>query len=96
MIYLAVYCWSYLNLPVMKNWGKNTEIFVRINNPMTLRRFAIQNYFNLILTEIEMKRKRPQEVLIEFMSSNLSDEERYNVIKNDFLGRDDEVTRLLK
>lgn len=83
-------------MPVMKNWGKNTEIFVRINSPMTLRRFAIQNYFNLILTEIEMKRKRPQEVLIEFMSSNLSDEERYNVIKNDFLGRDDEVTRLLK
>ncbi|SNX54955.1 hypothetical protein [Thermoanaerobacterium sp. RBIITD] len=76
--------------------GKNTEIFVRINNPMKLRRFVIQNYFNLILTEIEMRRKRPQEVLIGFMSSNLSDEERCNVIENDYLGRYDEVTRLLK
>ncbi|ABY94579.1 MULTISPECIES: DEAD/DEAH box helicase [Thermoanaerobacter] len=76
--------------------GKNTEIFVRINDPVKLRRFASQNYSNSILTEIERKRRRSQEVLIGFMSSDLSDEERWNVIENYFLGRDDEVSRLLK
>lgn len=64
--------------------GKNTEIFVRINDPVKLRRFASQNYSNSILTEIERKRRRSQEVLIGFMSSDLSDEERWNVIENYF------------
>lgn len=30
------------------------------------------------------------------MSSDLSDKERWNVIENYFLGRDEEVTKLLK
>lgn len=75
--------------------GRNTEIFVRINDPMKIKRLSISNYRNGILTEVEGKRKKSQEVLLNFMKANLSDEERWNVIENYFLGNDEYVNNML-
>lgn len=75
--------------------GKNTEIFIRINDPMKIKRLSISNYRNTILTDIERKRKKSQEVLQYFMKSKLSDEERWDVIENYFLGHEEYVNRKL-
>lgn len=75
--------------------GKNTEIFIRINDPVKLRRIANQKYQNSILADIEKKKRRSQKVLQSFLSADLTDEERWDVIENYFLGRDTIVNKLL-
>ncbi|MDY3208817.1 DEAD/DEAH box helicase [Clostridium baratii] len=75
--------------------GKNTEIFIRINDPMKIKRLSMSNYRNTILTDIERKRKKSQEVLQYFMKSKLSDEERWDVIENYFLGHEEYVNSKL-
>lgn len=75
--------------------GKNTEIFIRINDPSKLRRIANQKYQNFILTDIEKKKRRSQLVLKRFLSSNLEDKERWDIIESYFLGKDDIVDEYL-
>ncbi|MDU6296188.1 DEAD/DEAH box helicase [Clostridium celatum] len=75
--------------------GKNTEIFIRINDPMKIKRLAVSNYRNTILTNIERKRKKSQEVLQYFMRSKLSDDERWDIIENYFLGNEEYVNSKL-
>jgi RecQ family ATP-dependent DNA helicase len=76
--------------------GKNTEIFVRINDPAKLRRLSNTSYSNLILSDIEKKRKKSQEVLSEFMRTKLSNNDRWDIIENYFLGKEDEVDLIFK
>lgn len=75
--------------------GKNTEIFVRVNDPAKLRRLSQSNYSNGILTDIERKRNRSQKVLMEFMKKKMTDEERWNIIEDYFLGRDEKISAFL-
>lgn len=75
--------------------GKNTEIFIRINDPMKIKRLAASNYRNTILADIERKRKKSQEVLQYFMKSKLSDDERWDIIENYFLGNEEYVNSKL-
>ena len=75
--------------------GRNTEIFVRVNDPTKLRRLAQKNYTNIILTEIERKRDRSQKVLMGFLKSDLSNEERWDIIEDYFLGRDESISQAL-
>ncbi|MDU2065037.1 MAG: helicase-related protein [Sporomusaceae bacterium] len=76
--------------------GKNTEIFVRVNDPLKVRRLSLKNYTNIILTEIERKQERSQKVLMEFLKKDLSNEERWDIIEDYFLGRDDIVSQILE
>ncbi len=76
--------------------GKNTEIFIRINDPAKLRKLSQGNYTNSILTDIDRKRKRSQEILSSFMQAKLSNEERWDVIENYFLGKEELVDLMLK
>ncbi|AYF55171.1 ATP-dependent DNA helicase RecQ [Clostridium novyi] len=75
--------------------GKNIEIFVRINDPLKIKKLSNVNYRNNILTQIEDKRRKSQDILQKFMSSKLSDEERWDVIENYFLGNDEYVNHKL-
>ena len=75
--------------------GKNTEIFVRVNDPIKVKRLTQKNYSNSILTEIDRKRERSQKVLMEFLRKDLNDEERWNIIEDYFLGQDASVSRAL-
>ena len=75
--------------------GKNTEIFIRINDPLKIKRLATSNYRNTILADIERKRKKSQEVLQCFMKSKLSDDERWDIIENYFLGNEEYVNSKL-
>lgn len=76
--------------------GRNTEIFIRINDPTKLRKLSNSNYSNVILTDIERKRKKSQEILSKFMTKDLSTEDRWDVIENYFLGREDIVDMILE
>jgi hypothetical protein len=75
--------------------GMNTEIFIRVNDPLRLKRLSELNYSNGLLTEIERKRKRSQEILSNFMTKEFDDEERWNLIEEYFLGKDDLVNEKL-
>ncbi|MFH1095929.1 MAG: DEAD/DEAH box helicase [Candidatus Desantisbacteria bacterium] len=70
--------------------GRNPQIFVRINDPLKLKRIAEseKEYRNSLLTNIEERHKRAAMIVDKFMTSELSDEERWSVIVNYFLGYD--------
>lgn len=76
--------------------GKNMEIFIRLNDPLKLKRLSNKNYSNSILTEIERKRKKSQEILKGFMQTELSDNERWDLIENYFLGNEEMVNMILQ
>ncbi len=72
--------------------GRNREIFIRINDPNKLKRAAFSSYSNYMLREIERKRERSQSIIRGFMLADLSDTERWDIIEDYFLGKDDEVS----
>lgn len=75
--------------------GKNTEIFIRINDPSKIKRLSISNYRNSILSDIERKKRKSQDVLYHFMKKELSNEQRWDVIENYFLGNEEFVDEML-
>ncbi|OEH85977.1 hypothetical protein BHU72_14950 [Desulfuribacillus stibiiarsenatis] len=76
--------------------GKNSEIFIRVNDPSKLARLYQGNYRNALLTEIERKKDRSQKVLSKFMIKQLTNEDRWDIIENYFLGRDEWVSSKLE
>lgn len=76
--------------------GKNTEIFVRVNDPSKLRRLSQTNYNNSILTDIERKRSRSQKIITGFMKKEMDDNQRWDIIENYFLGRDEQMSVFLE
>lgn len=77
--------------------GRNLQIFVRINDPLKLKRIveSRKEYRNRLLTDIEERHKRSAIILDRFMNTKLSDIERWSIIENYFLGFDGEVDRQL-
>lgn len=75
--------------------GKNIEIFLRVNDPAKLRKIVEGNYRNHILTDIEKKRKRSEKLLASFLRSQLSNQQRWDVIEDYFLGREENVSHML-
>ena len=73
--------------------GRNPQIFVRINDPLKLKRIADSSvaYRNRILSDIEERHKRAAEIMNRFMMSKLDDNERWKIIENYFLGNDGSV-----
>lgn len=75
--------------------GANVEIFVRINDPMKLRYLSQGRYTNNILRNIESKRKSATQILSKFFQSQLTTEQRWDVIENYFLGNEGYVKSVL-
>lgn len=73
--------------------GRNPQIFVRINDPLKLKRISESNreYRNRILSNIDERHKRAAVVVDRFMTLKLNDEERWDLIENYFLGFDGAV-----
>jgi ATP-dependent DNA helicase RecQ len=73
--------------------GRNPQVFVRINDPLTLRRLAEspRPYLNGPLTDIENRHKRATVIVDRFMRADMGDVDRWNLIESYFLGRDDLV-----
>ena len=70
--------------------GRNPQIFVRINDPLKLKRIAESEvaYRNGILTDIEARHTRAADIMNRFMMSALDDSDRWRIIENYFLGND--------
>ena len=70
--------------------GKNPAIFVRINDPLKLRRLIESDkaYRNNVLTDIESRHKRAIVIMNHFMDGNYSNEDRWGIIEDYFLGKD--------
>ena len=68
--------------------GKLSQIFVRINDPDTLRRAAQDpRYSNALIVEVEKKHERSGAQMEEFFQSDWNDKGRWDFIERYFLGR---------
>ena len=77
--------------------GKNPQIFVRLNDPLKLERLSDpeRSYRNSILTDIEHRHERAKKIMSAFLSSDMSDDGRWEVIESYFLGMDTVVDSAL-
>lgn len=77
--------------------GKNPQIFVRINDPLKLKRLSDSpTYRNSLLSDIENRHKRAVKIVNSFMTHDKTDKERWDIIENYFLGNDELVNYELK
>lgn len=79
------------------NGGSNPQIFVRINDPLKLKRIADapKEYRNKILSKIEERHRRSAVIVDKFMTTDLTDKQRWGIIQNYFLGFDGVVDQML-
>jgi ATP-dependent DNA helicase RecQ len=75
--------------------GKNIEIFIRINDPVKLKRLSLGKYHNVLLSKIEEKRDVSQKTMQKFMSHDFTDEERWDIVEQYFLGREEYLDQLI-
>lgn len=77
--------------------GRNSQIFVRINDPLKLKRISEseKEYRNNLLSDIQERHKRAGIIMDKFMTCKLNDDERWSIIENYFLGNDEVVDSLL-
>lgn len=77
--------------------GRNPQIFVRINDPLKLQSLARKaTYKNNILTDINRRHDNAITLLNKFMLTTIPSEERWHIIEQYFLGKDDIVDTLLQ
>lgn len=76
--------------------GQNLEIFVRINDPLKIRRLSEdRRYQNLQLKEIHRRHKDAEEMMQAFLTKEMTSEQRWDLIEDYFLGHDDVVNAVL-
>lgn len=76
--------------------GEDPQMFVRIGNPTALKRAADDPYYkNAVLNEMNARKERAVEVMEAFFQAELTDEERWEVIEDYFLGNDQAVNYML-
>lgn len=75
--------------------GEKSEVFIRINDPSKIRRLANGNYKNNVLQAIHARHKRNEKLLNAFFVSEMTDEQRWQVIENYFLGNENTVCSAL-
>lgn len=78
--------------------GRSPQVFVRINDPMILKRIikSKSEYRNAQLSIIEQKHKQSKVLVESFMQLDLTNNQRWDLIENYFLGRDYEVDSILE
>lgn len=76
--------------------GQNMEVFVRINDPEKLGKLTAEKYSNAVLTDIKRRHKSAQEIMLNFMARDFTSEQRWNLIEEYFLGREETVRNELK
>jgi ATP-dependent DNA helicase RecQ len=77
--------------------GKNPAIFIRLNDPLKLRRLVESGdkYRNNILTDIERRHRRAIDIMNSFMGNEYDNSTRWEIIENYFLGYDEIVDEQL-
>lgn len=76
--------------------GEKAEVFIRINDPEKIERLATSGrYTNGVLQNIQEHHRNNENLLTAFFTANMSDEERWEVIEQYFLGNGDYVRQVL-
>lgn len=76
--------------------GYNSQIFVRINDPQKLRKIAVnKRYKNNVLTDIDKRHADAGTFMSLFLGRPRDSKKDWDIIEKYFLGRDEEVERLL-
>lgn len=75
--------------------GEKAEVFIRINDPQKLNRLANGKYVNTVLQAIQGRHRRSTELLTAFFKIQMSDEDRWELIEQYFLGNEQYVSNAL-
>jgi ATP-dependent DNA helicase RecQ len=67
--------------------GENPSVFIRLNDPVKLKRLADRGYNNAILKEVDRRQKMSVEIMEYFFTHKLSNEQRWDFIESYFLGK---------
>ncbi|GAA4462441.1 hypothetical protein GCM10023189_39120 [Nibrella saemangeumensis] len=68
--------------------GELPQIFIRINDPLKIERFATTNYENSIVKDVHQRQERSVELLGRFFQTDMTDDRRWKFVEDYFLGRD--------
>jgi hypothetical protein len=66
--------------------GEKPGIFIRVNDPLKLKRLADGNYTNELLEEIDRRQKTSVSVMEHFFMNPMTTDERWEFIEKYFLG----------
>ena len=75
--------------------GEKAEIFIRINDPSKLIFLSQTKYTNNVLQNIRYSHKKNQDIINSFFLTNMTNEERWTLIEEYFLGNEDYVNEEL-
>ena len=76
--------------------GSGADLFVRLNSPAKLNAFAFDaRYKNSVLADLQTRHRRSTELITRFFTTEMSDNERWDLVEHYFLGHDDYVASAL-
>lgn len=75
--------------------SEKAEVFLRIADPEKLQQLAAGSYKNTVLQAIQERHKHNEMLLGSFFAAQLSDEARWELIEQYFLGNEDYVNQVL-
>lgn len=76
--------------------GEKAEVFIRINDPEKLSRMAYGNYTNRVLQDIKARHNNNAKLLSAFFLKEMSNEDRWTLIEEYFLGNMEYVYQKLE
>ena len=71
--------------------SQNMEIFIRANDMHKLAEMDFSKYTNDVLTDIRRRHRAAQDVMMNFMAGAFTSPQRWDIIEDYFLGREDAV-----
>lgn len=75
--------------------GEKAEVFIRINDPSKIQRLARTDYRNNVLQSIRKHHQNNANMLAAFFMKELSNDERWHLIEEYFLGNEAYVDQML-
>lgn len=76
--------------------GQNLEIFVRVNDPQKIRSLSeSRSYKNMQLVEIHRRHADAEEMMLSFLTKELTSKQRWDLVEDYFLGHDEVVGKVL-
>ena len=76
--------------------GQNLEIFVRVNDPQKIRSLSeSRSYKNMQLVEIHRRHADAEEMMLSFLTKDLTSKQRWDLVEDYFLGHDEVVEQAL-
>ena len=76
--------------------GEKSEVFIRINDPEKLERLAASGkYTNSVLRSIQEHHRNNEKLLAAFFAADMSDDERWELIEQYFLGNEEYIRHIL-